>query len=60
MIQRISWKARTNIVIGVCALAFATVSFQFIHNDFLGGLAFGVGLSLLLLGLSAKRRHHGC
>jgi hypothetical protein len=56
MIQRIFWKKK--IIIGVCVLALASIAFQWLHNDFLGGLAFGAGLPLILLGLSEKRRHH--
>jgi hypothetical protein len=57
MIKQIFWK--TKIVVGVFILAFASIAFQWLHNDFLGGVAFGIGLPLVLLGLSAKRRHPG-
>lgn len=54
MIHRLSWQRQ--IVIGVFALALASIAFQWLHQDFLGGLAFGVGLPLVLLGILAKRR----
>ncbi len=59
MMQSNLEKAQTKIVIGMLALTFSAAAFQWFHSDFsdfLGGVAFGAGALLVLLGLAAKRR----
>ena len=43
-------KARTQIILGMVALALASIAFK-LHSDFLAGLGTGIGIALLVFGV---------
>ena len=59
MAQQLHRKAQAQIVIGVFALAIASITLTEFHNDFFSGLGFGIGVPLLLLGIYKIRRQRG-
>lgn len=48
MMSRMVGNARKKTVIVVGAMALAAIAFHWLHLDFIGGLAFGTGLGVLL------------
>lgn len=58
MMSRIVGNARKKTVIVMGAMAISSIAFQWLHIDFVGGLAFGIGLGVLLF-LPVNRGEEG-
>ena len=49
-------KARTQIILGMVALALASIALTKFHSDFLAGFGTGIGISLLVFGVRSLVR----